>query len=376
MTYDEFLRYFSGIYVCKYMDNYNIISKDLFYDSSNYDHFSAFSINLDKNVNRIFFTVAKPINLVFCQKEGEIKTNSIYSSIWIGKYNENKKFNYIKHVEGFDSFLTIEMDSLSKGEYVILIHIDNMSILGNNKGSLQIYTQEENIIIDKLEDYNNDMLFSDLCHYYYKHYNKNFNHKKFLTDDFLIYSDSFSFPHSSYSIIIFENLKKNERILMDVLIEINSDLGLESILLKEKSLNYTKLTLNCGENLIIPFYKAGFTYKFSYRTFTHFNRDELQKETRKSGQILNIIVNNREMFYYLYKHKTGMVFRFLNIEDTNSFLNIKFKVTQINNLVCKEEINRNNFDIFIQPQEEIFRFYDVIDINEGFLMNWIVSAKY
>lgn len=376
LTFEEFLRYFSDIYVCKYMDNYNVISRLLFNDQNNYNHFFAFKLNITENINKIFFTAAKPTRLLFCNKEEGRVINQVYSSIWIGSYNTKNRLVYINHVEGFESFLTIEMDSLSKGEYYVMIHIDDhqTKIVDKNLfGSFQIYTSsEEYISVEYCNLSDNIMLFTDLCHSYYNNLNKNLDHKKFLTDDKLIYSDSLAFYHSSYSFIIFENLKKNEKIVMDVIIEISSSLGVESIMLKEKSLIYQDLTLNYGENLIIPFYKAGFTYKYSYRTYTFLNRAELMEETRKSAQIYIINLEDREVYYYFFKHKTGMVFRFTNFSEV--FLNLRLQITEIYNLYCSEE-QAKDFELFLEPEAEIFRFYELIDINEGFQLKWKISAE-
>ena len=375
LTFDEFLKYFSDIYVCKYMDNYKVHSMLLLNDKNKYNHFFSFKITLNNNVDKIFFTAAKPTRLLFCNKDEGRIINDVYSSIWIGNYNDKNKISYIKHTEGYDSFLSIEIDFLEKGEYYILIHIDDhlTNIIDKNLvGSLQIYTEEDEVKIINYDIDDDITLFKELCYSFYKNFNKNFDHKKIITDDLLIYSDSLAFPQSSYSFIIFENQKKNEKILMDVMIEISSILGVESILLKEKSLNYQNLVLNFGENLIMPFYKAGFTYKYSYRTYTFLNGDELEEATRKSGQLYIVNADDREIFYYFYKHKTGMAFRFLNLSEI--VLNIKFQVTEIYNLYCKNEKNQD-YELFMTPDSELFRFYELIDINDGFQLKWIISAE-
>lgn len=375
LTYDEFLSYFSDIYVCKYMDNYNVISRLLFNDLNSYNHFFAFKITLSEDVNKIFFTAAKPTRLLFCNKEEGRIINEVYSSIWLASYNNKNRLIYIQHTEGFDSFLTLNIECLSKGEYYILIHIDDhqTNIIDKNLvGSFQVYTNFEKIIVESYNLVDNILLFTDLCHSFYNSFNINYDHKKYMTNDKLIYSDSLPFPNSSYSFIIFENLKKNEKILMDVIIEISSNLGVESIMLKEKSLNYKDLMLNHSENLIIPFYKAGFTYKYSYRTYTFLNRNQLMDETRKSGQIYIINIEDKEVYYYFYKHKTGMVFRFTN--TYNVFLNIKMQVTEILNIRCSEE-KSHEYELFLEPEAEIFRFYELIDINEGFQLKWKISAE-
>jgi hypothetical protein len=375
LTYEEFLKYFSDIYICKYMDNYNVTSRLLFQDQNNYNHFFAFKLTLSEDVNKIFFTAAKSTRLLFCQNEEGRVINEMCSSIWLGSFNNKNKLNYMSHAEGFDSFLTIEIDFLSKGDYYLLVHIDHYQTNLIEKyflGSLQVYTDNDKFTIEAYNLDENFLLFSDLCHSYYYNLNKKFDHKKFLTEDKLIYSDSMAFPHSSYSFIIFENHKKDEKILMDVIIEISSALGFESIILKEKSLNYSNFELSCGENLIVPFYKAGFTYKFSYRTYTFLNRSQLMEEVRKSGQIYIINLEDREVFYYFYKHKTGMVFRFTNYSEV--FLNIHLQITEIFNLFCSEEKNYN-FELFLEPEAEMFRFYDLIDINQGFQLKWKISGE-
>ena len=377
LTYEEFLRYFSDIYVCKYMDNYNVISRALSLSHNNYNHFFAFKVTLHENVeNKIFFNAAKPTRLLFYNKDEVKHLNEIYSSIWLGNISNDNRLTYIKHNEGFDSLLTIELDYLSKGVYYVLIHMDDhqTNVIDRNMlGSFQIYTDNEQIISESIDLDESILLFSDLCHSFYNNLKKkNFDHKKYLTADKLIYSDSLAFPHSSYSFIIFENHKINEKIVIDVNIEISSIIGVESILLKEKSLCYKNLILNHNENFIIPFYKAGFTYKFSYRTYTFLNKNQLIEETRKSGQIYIINIDEKEIFYYFYKHKTGMVFRFTNISEV--FLIIKLQITEIYNLSCSEEKSLK-YDLYLEPEAEIYRLYELIDINEGFQLKWKISAE-
>ena len=370
LTFEEFLNFFSTLHVCKYMDNYKTHSYRLKTNPMRNEHFHCIHIDLRhaKNPkNKIYLTVNKPTFLDFCR--GDQEKNSIYSFILLGKLNANNDVKFLRFESGYSSN-TIELETFEKSEYVALIHIDKFegkSIdLKNNLGYLSVYSFEDEIVFT--EQFNSNALFSRLIYDYYQKFGDSFQDKlNIISEDGLATMNSFRLPGSSYNFVLFENLSDNilwygmESVKI---VDYSNCPNQGSIIIPqakdfyEGDLEFSKYFLLCCFNA------SGVAYK--YRTKIKLSKENLKNEVRNKGKYHGIQYRNSNILIKSFFHENGAVIYVRN--NYENMVNLILKMN-IANLFCAEN-PENEINLFPEFEKEYFFFFEIIDSNERFVINW------
>ena len=362
LTFEDFLKCFSSTCVCKSMDNYKTQSLQL---KSKNDHFLCIKVNL-KNAehlkDKIFFSVNKPTILNFIEKEA---INKLYSSIFLGKRDFNGDFKFVAFSSGFSSSNIIELETYENCEYVILIYIDKFAgKLNNNLGFLSIYSRESDIMLTEEFVLDPNYIFSQLIYDFYQTYQDSFlERRKILSEDGLAIFNSFNLPQSFYSFVIFENFSTDYILsyCLDNLLLNDSDLG--RIIIPQQKVIYEG-DLQFSQYFLLCYFKSGITYKS--RTQIMWTTERLKDEAKDQGEYHGIQYKNSTIMIKTFKHKYGFVFYVKNHYQNMVNVVINLKVI---NLFCLE-IPDNQISLFAESEKEYFYFFEIIDKNNKFAINW------
>jgi len=378
LTYDEFLRYFSNVYICRYRDNYELLTEDI-KDLGEYQHFKVFKLDLRniKNTKDLFYiTVAKPSNLMFIEDQAKRqKVANIYTSLFIGKYDSNRKIKYAYHSCNFDSNNTIELKNFEPAEYVILAHIDKHNLPEDEDpsflGTLQIYSKETYLTITP--DYKEDpgILFTELLQDYYKQFQYQYIDTKTNLHNWLAYSNYFYIHDTRYLMSIVENTMRNSELQLDIDIKPDERCKEYGKILSEKKDKY-KITLGYGENFIYSSYRyrASITNSHIMKIKEAPTIDELKMLVKKANKY-NYYINKEECFYYYYRHNNGVVYYFPNQKIYLLEVNIAF--TDNENLIYEGAPTKEIVKC-IPPNNEEYVFLSKKIERLDFTNKWRVSG--
>jgi hypothetical protein len=374
LTYEEFTKYFSRVYICQYHDNYNLFTEKL-YQKSKSEHFKAYKVNLTycaKKVTgkKLFFTINKPTK--YCFTRGNSLSSSLYYSIFVGEIiGDTNRINYIGYKEGFESMLTVELDSYNSSEYIVFVHCDEYkgkSAENGYLGYLSLYSSEEFIFMEPIDNCNTVLKsFQHLIHDYYTQFRSTFVDKySSITDDGLIHMNSFTFENGNYGFVVYENQKPSAILNLGLSITTSFDLERDGKGLVNRIPYEHETSLMSGEYLILIYYSCSMKYK--YVTNVVLDREELKREANLKGK-----TNSVGQFKYLtFSHNNGMVIKFIN--HTSKMIKIKLTYTQNQNLICYD-FPTNSYEVYVSPKDDFYLFLEKVNMREGFSLNYNIAIS-
>jgi hypothetical protein len=329
LTFEEFIKFFSSINICNYLDGYETLSHRIQLKPNerlgkkDYRHFLVFKIDLTyakyhKN-SKIFFSINKPTKLTF-SKEDFQGDDQLYYSIFIGRMKNNKfdDIEYIGHRCGFDSMNFVEVEKYQLSEYIVLVHADPHSggaLDPDNLGYVSLYTLEEGIFIEQLSGIDDDQIFQSLMKDYYRKFSSIFDsNKKHMTKNGLSISNSFTLDKSNYGFLVFENLSSENHLsltLSEIKCEYKMQLSGRGIINSKILSNYQEFSITPNDMVLVGYYKSGMTYQYS--AFHIKSNEQLKKDLDIYGEekVLKFS-RNLSINYYSMKHEGGMCFKFIN----------------------------------------------------------------
>lgn len=416
LTLEEFIKYFDTIYLCKYLDNYYLSSEYLTLHDENKDEFfmsfvvdlrnAAYAKKSDSNIknsksnNKIFFSINKPTCFGFIKedKKNLESVDDLYSNMFIAKRSiyDSNNFEYVGHVEGYKQQQTIELDYYENAEYILLIKMDKHKgkiIHSNFLGSVSVYSREEYVDIYETQKINITEVFNCLLYDYYNQFKSSFTSVKYLDKKEKISMTNFNFENSNYGVLVIENLNTKDAC------DINLDFQLNDIkenggviyckASKEKYKGNMKLFLSYGDFIVLPRYKSGIVWKYSYKIIKNYNKSlNLGNKSTKPDKCINnnnedkkiispplfkkqsssalskdiiLKVKGKEMIINKIVNDNGVDLYFKN---TLSDVFVKFiiKLPKLENLITNElDFNVNGTEIVLEPLGEKIIDFEIID---------------